>query len=52
MCHVEFEGATNPLAAEEWLSILQIILDFMKLTDQERILCASFIMKKVLKFVL
>ncbi|GMN24941.1 hypothetical protein TIFTF001_047694 [Ficus carica] len=29
----EFEGSTNPLEAEEWLTSLQIVLNFMNLTD-------------------
>ena len=28
-----FEGSTNPLDAEEWLSTMETILDFMELKD-------------------
>ncbi|GMN33520.1 hypothetical protein TIFTF001_048265 [Ficus carica] len=42
----EFEGSTNPLEAEEWLTSLQIVLNFMNLTDQEKVFCASYVMKK------
>ncbi|GMN18900.1 hypothetical protein TIFTF001_046868 [Ficus carica] len=42
----EFEGPVNPLEAENWLLDIQGILDFMGLTEQEKILCASFILKK------
>ncbi|GMN57118.1 hypothetical protein TIFTF001_026231 [Ficus carica] len=33
----EFEGSTNSLEAEEWLTSLQIVLNFMDLTDQEKV---------------
>ena len=42
----EFEGSTDPLEAEEWLTSLQMILDFMNLTEQEKVLCASYVLKK------
>ena len=42
----EFEGSTNPLEAEEWLTSLQIVLNFMDLTDQKKVFCASYVMKK------
>ncbi|KAL5553903.1 hypothetical protein UlMin_041305 [Ulmus minor] len=42
----EFAGSTDPLEAEEWLSSIETILDFMRLTDQERVSCASFMLKK------
>ncbi|GMN65380.1 hypothetical protein TIFTF001_034446 [Ficus carica] len=42
----EFEGPTDPIAADNWLIDIQVILDFMRLTEQEKILCASFALKK------
>ena len=42
----EFEGTTNPIEADNWLIDIQIILDFMGLTEQEKVLCASFALKK------
>ena len=30
-----FEGSTNPLDTEEWLSSIETILDFMELDDRE-----------------
>ena len=42
----EFEGSTDPLEAEEWLTSLQTILDFMNLMEQEKVLCASYVLKK------
>ena len=31
----EFAGSTDPLEAEEWISFMETILDFMQLNDQE-----------------
>ena len=31
----QFIGSTNPLEAEEWFSSIEIILDFMQLSDRE-----------------
>ena len=42
----EFEGLTDPIAADNWLLDIQVILDFMRLTEQEKVLCASFALKK------
>ena len=42
----EFEGTTDPIAADNWLIDIQVILDFMRLTEQEKVLCASFALKK------
>ncbi|KAL5558007.1 hypothetical protein UlMin_034218 [Ulmus minor] len=42
----EFAGSTDPLEAEEWLSSVETILEFMQLTDQERVSCVSFMLKK------
>ncbi|GMN20227.1 hypothetical protein TIFTF001_043039 [Ficus carica] len=43
---LEFEGPTDPIEATNWLIDIQIILDFMGLTEQEKIMCASFALKK------
>ncbi|GMN71533.1 hypothetical protein TIFTF001_052695 [Ficus carica] len=42
----EFEGPTNSIEADNWLLDIQVILDFMGLTEQEKVLCASFVLKK------
>ncbi|GMN22076.1 hypothetical protein TIFTF001_050179 [Ficus carica] len=42
----EFEGSTNPIDTDNWLIDLQVILNFLRLSDQEKILCASFVLKK------
>ncbi|GMN69550.1 hypothetical protein TIFTF001_038595 [Ficus carica] len=42
----EFEGLTDPMKADNWLIDIQLILDFMGLTEHEKVLCASFALKK------
>ena len=42
----EFEGTADPIAADNWLIDIQVILDFMRLSEQEKVLCASFALKK------
>ncbi|GMN23588.1 hypothetical protein TIFTF001_040474 [Ficus carica] len=42
----EFEGTTDPLVADNWLIDIQVILDFMGLAEHEKVLCASFALKK------
>ncbi|GMN71254.1 hypothetical protein TIFTF001_053370 [Ficus carica] len=42
----KFEGLTDPVAADNWLIDIQVILDFTRLTEQEKVLCASFSLKK------
>ncbi|GMN31302.1 hypothetical protein TIFTF001_046503 [Ficus carica] len=42
----EFEGPTDPIEADNWLIDIQIILDFMGLTEQEKVMCSSFALKK------
>ncbi|GMN65764.1 hypothetical protein TIFTF001_034870 [Ficus carica] len=43
---LEFEGLTDPIEADNWLIDIQVILDFMGHTEQEKVLCASFALKK------
>ncbi|GMN47568.1 hypothetical protein TIFTF001_016745 [Ficus carica] len=42
----EFERSTNPIEADNWLIDLQVALNFLKLNDQEKVLCASFMLRK------
>ncbi|GMN31433.1 hypothetical protein TIFTF001_044577 [Ficus carica] len=42
----EFEGFTDPIEADNWLIDIQVILDFMGHTEHEKVLCASFALKK------
>ena len=36
---------TDPIEADNWLIDIQVILDFMGLTEHEKVLCASFALK-------
>ena len=45
-----FEGSTNPLDAEEWLSTMETILDFMELKDDEKIVCAAYVLRKEARY--
>ncbi|KAL5574614.1 hypothetical protein UlMin_016313 [Ulmus minor] len=38
--------SSDPLVAEEWLSSIQTILDFMHLNEREKVLCATYVLKK------
>ncbi|GMN38054.1 hypothetical protein TIFTF001_042746 [Ficus carica] len=42
----EFEGTATSIEVDNWLTDIQVILDFMGLTEQEKVLCASFVLKK------
>ncbi|GMN64473.1 hypothetical protein TIFTF001_033541 [Ficus carica] len=42
----KFEGPSDPIATDNRLIDIQVILDFMRLTEQEKVLCASFALKK------
>ena len=42
----EFEGTTDPVVTDNWLLDIQVILDFMGLTEHEKVICASFALKK------
>ena len=46
----EFEGSNNPLDAEEWLSSVQLIMEFMELNDPERVFCTSFMFKREARY--
>ncbi|GMN30703.1 hypothetical protein TIFTF001_044506 [Ficus carica] len=42
----EFEGLADPIEVDNWLIDIQVIFDFMGLSEQEKVLCASFTLKK------
>ena len=42
----DFEGSSDPLVADEWLAQVQVILDFMGISDRDKVKCASFVLKK------
>ncbi|GMN60094.1 hypothetical protein TIFTF001_029177 [Ficus carica] len=42
----EFEGPADLIKANNWLIDIQVVLDFIGLSEQEKVLCASFALKK------
>ena len=42
----EFKGPNDPIVADNWLIDIQVILDFMRLIEKKKVLCASFVLKK------
>jgi len=42
----EFHGFTDPIEADNWLTDVQVDLNLMRLNDQEKVLCASYMLKK------
>ena len=45
-----FEGSANPLDAEEWLSTMETILDFMEFDDGERIICVAYMLEREARY--
>ena len=45
-----FKGSTNPLEAEEWMTSIKWIVGFMELNDREKILNASYMLKKEARY--
>lgn len=41
-----FEGGLDALEAEEWMSLIASILDFMKVEGNDRVACASHMLRK------
>ncbi|XP_012850947.1 PREDICTED: uncharacterized protein LOC105970658 [Erythranthe guttata] len=41
----EFHGGIDPTVAEEWIKSLEVIYDYMKMTDQDRVHCAIFLLR-------
>ena len=41
-----FNGSMDPFIAEEWLSRIAMILEFMNLNDPEKVLCAVYMLTK------
>ena len=46
----EFEGATDPLEAEDWLTSLQVALDFMNWIEIEKAFCASYVLRREARY--
>ncbi|XP_062116236.1 uncharacterized protein LOC133830299 [Humulus lupulus] len=41
-----FEGSADPIKAEQWMSMLNTILDFMKVVGSERVACAAYMFRE------
>ncbi|XP_062113992.1 uncharacterized protein LOC133825004 [Humulus lupulus] len=41
-----FEGTSDPLMAEEWVSMLEIIFDFVAATEREKVIWAVYMLRK------
>ena len=41
-----FDGALDPLAAEEWISRIELIFYMMQIFDQEKVSCDVFMLNK------
>ncbi|XP_012857701.1 PREDICTED: uncharacterized protein LOC105976983 [Erythranthe guttata] len=41
----EFHGGSDPTIAEEWIKSLEVIFDYMEMTDRDRVHCALFLLK-------
>ena len=46
----DFEGSPDPLIADEWLAQIQVILNFMNVSDGDKVKCASFVLKKEARY--
>ncbi len=47
---LSFEGPINPLDAEEWLSTMESILDYMEFKDDEKIICVTCELRKEARY--
>ena len=41
-----FEGGPDPTLAEQWMSMIKIVLDFMDLVGHDRVKCATYMFRK------
>ena len=44
------EGFTSFFGVEEWLSMLEIVLDFMELKVDEKLICAAYVLRKEARY--
>lgn len=40
-----FEGSTDPLMAEQWMDLITSILDFMRVEGNDKVACASYMLR-------
>ena len=41
-----FEGTVDPIVAEEWVSTIEKIFEFVQIEDREKVKCAAYILRK------
>ncbi|XP_047339990.1 uncharacterized protein LOC124943536 [Impatiens glandulifera] len=41
----EFKGSTNPIVSEEWVQSMETIFEFMQISEVERVMCATFMLR-------
>ena len=41
-----FEGGPDPLKAEQWLTMITTILDFMRIEGHDRVACATYMLRE------
>ena len=46
----EFKGSTDPYDAEDWLQSTQAMLEVMELSDKEKILCVTLMLKEEARY--
>ena len=47
---LDFEGFPDHLMADEWLAQIQVILNFMNVSDVDKVKYASFVFKKEARY--
>ncbi|KZV52368.1 hypothetical protein F511_04973 [Dorcoceras hygrometricum] len=46
----EFSGTTDPLIAESWIKSIEVIFDYLQLTEKERHRCAIYMLRGDVSF--
>ena len=41
-----FEGTIDPAVAEEWVSMIEKIFEFVQIEDEEKVKCAIYMLRK------
>ena len=44
--HLVFEGAVDPVVAEEWISMIEKIFQFVHIEDEEKVKCVMYMLRK------
>ena len=41
-----FEGTVDPVVAEEWISMMEKIFEFVQIEDEEKVKCVVYMLRK------